>query len=208
MRLGELSQLTVVDVRLDDKVPHIDLPARVTKNGEDAIIPLRADLLDMLRRRVANLAPSSPLYPIPNDLIKRFNADCRRAGIPKRDERNRTVDIHALRTTFGTWLARSGVAPRTAQALMRHSVIKLTMSVYTDPKLLDTAAVVGSIPSVAPISLSVAPDRPLAVAPNRRISSSRRVASVSVAPAVAPTPGISGAPESSAGMIRCRARLA
>jgi integrase len=88
------------------------------------------------------------VYDIPKDFIKRFNADCRRAGIPKRDERGRTVDIHALRTTFGTMLARSGVAPRTAQALMRHSDIRLTMGVYTDPKLLDTAAAVESLPSV------------------------------------------------------------
>jgi hypothetical protein len=49
------------------------------------------------------------VYDIPKDFIKRFNADCRRAGIPKRDERGRTVDIHALGTTFGTMLARSGV---------------------------------------------------------------------------------------------------
>jgi hypothetical protein len=33
---------------------------------------------------------------------------------------------------------------------MRHSDIKLTMSVYTDPKLLDTAAAAESLPSVAP----------------------------------------------------------
>jgi integrase len=171
LRVGELAQLTVADVRLDERVPRIELPARITKNKADDTIPLRADLVELLRRRVARLAPSTLLYAIPTDMIKRFNADCRRAGIPKRDERGRTVDIHALRTTFGTWLARSGVAPRTAQALMRHSDIKLTMSVYTDPKLLDTAAAVESIPSVAP--------------------------AVCVAPSVAPTPGNSGATQSS-----------
>ena len=87
LRIGELEQLTVADFRLDDPVPHIALPARVTKNGEDDTIPLRADLVDLLRRRVAGRAPTSILFEIPGDLIKRFNADCRRAGIPKRDER-------------------------------------------------------------------------------------------------------------------------
>ena len=41
--------------------------------------------------------------------------------IDKRDERGRTVDVHALRHTFGTLLSKGGVAPRTAQAAMRHS---------------------------------------------------------------------------------------
>jgi integrase len=171
--------LTVADVRLDDHTPHIDLPARLTKSGEDAMIPLRADLVEMLRPRLAERKPNELLYPIPKDLIRRFNADCRRAGIPKRDDRGRTVDIHALRTTFGTLLARAGVAPRTAQALMRHSDINLTMSVYTDPRLLDTAAAVESLPAFAP-------------AP--------------VAPAVAPTQVISGATESTPVNIRKQPR--
>lgn len=51
------------------------------------------------------------------------------AGIPKRDERRRTVDVHAMRTTFGTLLRKAGVYPRTAQAAMRHSTIDLTMNV-------------------------------------------------------------------------------
>jgi integrase len=51
--------------------------------------------------------------------------------------RGRTLDVHALRTTFGTLPSKGGVAPRTAQAAMRHSDIKLTMSVYTYPNLLD-----------------------------------------------------------------------
>jgi hypothetical protein len=41
-----------------------------------------------------------------------------------------------LRTTFGTLLSKGGVAPRTAQAGLRHSDIDRTMNVYTDPRLL------------------------------------------------------------------------
>jgi hypothetical protein len=82
--------------------------------------------------------------------IARWAKDERgRSYIDKRDERGRTVDVHALRTTFGTHLSKSGVAPRTAQAAMRHSDIKLTMGVYTDPKLLDVAgALEGALPSL------------------------------------------------------------
>jgi hypothetical protein len=37
------------------------------------------------------------------------------AGIPKRDDRGRTLDVHALRTTFGTLLSKGGVMARTTQ---------------------------------------------------------------------------------------------
>ena len=66
------------------------------------------------------------LVTIPVKLLRLFDADCRRAGIPKRDQRGRTVDLHALRTTFGTHLARAGVPLSTAQKLMRHKDPKLT----------------------------------------------------------------------------------
>ncbi|HEY2841812.1 MAG TPA: tyrosine-type recombinase/integrase [Pirellulales bacterium] len=66
--------------------------------------------------------------------------------IDKRDERGRTVDVHALRHTFGTLLSKGGVSPRTAQAAMRHSDVNLTMNTYTDPKLLDVAGAMESLP--------------------------------------------------------------
>jgi hypothetical protein len=59
------------------------------------------------------------------------------AGIPKRDDRGRTLDLHALRTTFGTLLTKGGVFLRTAQAAMRHSDPSLSANVSTDPRLLD-----------------------------------------------------------------------
>src|SRR4029079_2682654 len=92
----------------------------------------------------------------PADLIRRFHADCRRAGIARRDDRGRQLDIHALRTTFGTMLARSGVPMRTAQQLMRHSDIRLTANLYVDPALLDLQGAVEAIPSVASVASSVA----------------------------------------------------
>ena len=52
------------------------------------------------------------------------------------------------RASFGTLLSKAGVAPRTAQAAMRHSTINLTMNVYTDPKLLDVAGAVEALPSL------------------------------------------------------------
>ena len=72
--------------------------------------------------------------PAKHNIFDFLNRDLKFAGIPKTDERGRTLDVHALRTTFGTLLSKGGVAPRTAQAAMRHSDIRLTMQTYTDPK--------------------------------------------------------------------------
>jgi integrase len=79
-------------------------------------------------------------------LLKAFNMDLKYAGIGKKDERGRTVDLHSLRHTFGTLLARSGVAPRTAMELMRHSDIRLTTNIYQHLELVDTAGAVNQLP--------------------------------------------------------------
>lgn len=42
----------------------------------------------------------------------------------------------------------AGVAPRVAQAAMRHSDLKLTMNTYTDARLVDTASAVESLPNL------------------------------------------------------------
>jgi hypothetical protein len=108
----------------------------------------------------ARLPPATPVFDVPYKLSKILNRDLVMAGlarrvkvdgkwrIEKRDERGRTIDVHALRHTFGTMLSRGGVAPRTAQAAMRHSKIELTMNVYTDPKLLDVRGALDTLPEL------------------------------------------------------------
>src|SRR6476659_8520498 len=94
------------------------------------------------------LPADTPLFDVPAGLVRILDRDLKAAGIPKRDDRGRTVDVHAMRTTFGTLLSRTGTAPRTAQAAMRHSDIKLTMGVYTDPRLLDVRGAVEKLPAL------------------------------------------------------------
>jgi hypothetical protein len=108
----------------------------------------------------ARLPADTPVFDVPASLVKFLDRDLVLAEIArwvkingkwkidKRDERGRTLDVHALRTTFGTLLSKGGVAPRTAQAAMRHSDIKLTMGVYTDPKLLDVRGALDALPAL------------------------------------------------------------
>ena len=69
----------------------------------------------------------------------------------------RILDVHCLRHTFATLLSKSGVVPRMAQELMRHSDIRLTMNVYTHLKLIDTAGAVESLPSIGSAQHNRAP---------------------------------------------------
>ncbi len=108
----------------------------------------------------ATLGSDQPLFEVPEGLIRIFDRDLVFAGLAriekrggkevvvKTDERGRTIDVHALRHTFGTHLSKAGVPLRTAQAAMRHSDPSLTANVYTDPKLLDVAGAVASLPDL------------------------------------------------------------
>jgi integrase len=93
------------------------------------------------------LSPEERLIPHA-PLLRAFDEDLKYAGIAKKDDRKRTVDIHSLRHTFGTLLARSGVAPRTAMDLMRHADIRLTTAIYQHLDLVDTAGAVNRLPVV------------------------------------------------------------
>ncbi len=166
LRKGELASLTVGQLDLAGPAATAVLNAADEKNRQGNTIPLRADLSADIRAWLADklaalqeaarrnigqavpmrLPPTTPLFDVPDGLVKILDRDLQAAGIPKRDDRNRTVDVHALRHTFGTHLSKRGVPLRIAQEAMRHSDPKLTANVYTDPKLLDIAGAVDKLP--------------------------------------------------------------
>ncbi len=204
LRRGELASLAVGNLSLDLPNPHAVLEAAHEKNRQGSSIPLRADLAEDLRRWLAaklefrqdqarrrgepiplRLSADTPLFDVPEGLVKIFDKDLEVAGIPKRDERGRTLDIHALRTTFATHLSRGGVPLRTAQAALRHSDPKLTANVYTDPQLLDVAGALDALPR-----LSIGGEEAAALEATGTTDAPEIPAS-SLAPALAPTRGFS-----------------
>lgn len=216
LRKGELASITGGQLDLDGPMPFIVLDAADEKNRQGSTIPLRADLAKDLRDwlsdtpnsatlkiRGRNSASDSkrPLFTVPTALVKILDRDLQAAGIDKADERGRTIDVHALRTSFGTLLSKGGVAPRTAQAAMRHSTIDLTMNTYTDPKLLDVQGALNLLPS---LDLNADPsternemratgtDDEAAPANPRRAAVAGATAKSFVAPNVAPNSGKPG----------------
>ena len=95
------------------------------------------------------LAPETPVFTVPAGLMRMLDRNLAPAGIAEKDPCGWTVDVHALRHTFGTLLSDGNFAPRTAQAAMRHCSRDLTMNVHTDPQLLDVTGALERLPELA-----------------------------------------------------------
>ncbi len=165
-RLGELTQATWGD--LSEQRATLTLRASTTKSRKERTIPIRQQLLETLislrfthhvvRGRIPTagdhifLSPrSAPWIDRRRQALTRFEAILERAGIPKTDERGQKLDIHSLRHTFASRLARNGVGLAQAQRLLGHSDPKLTMVVYTHLEVDDLRAAVEGIPICAPV---------------------------------------------------------
>ncbi len=171
LRFGELRSLTVAQAVLNSHPACIVLYAADEKARRGAQLPLRDDLAEELRQHLAEklaalklaaeranqpiplkLPSDATLFDLPLSLKKVFDADLRAAKISKRDDRGRVLDVHCLRHTFATMLAKANVPLQQAQQLMRHSDPRLTSSVYTHLTVLDSAAAVAKLPNVAPVN--------------------------------------------------------
>lgn len=150
LRCGEVGKLRWSDMDLDAIPACIRLRAQTTKAGRADTIPLKRSLAEKLRSfRPQEATAKAPVFTTIQSR-RAFHLDCGAAGIPIVDDRDRTLDRHSLRLTFTTWLSASGAAPRTAMKLARHTSIDLTMTRYTDDRLLDGVAAVENLPDLTP----------------------------------------------------------
>ena len=157
LRVNEARSLRLVDVDLESKPARVHLRASTTKNGQNDTLPLREELAAELKawiagRRVVSFKSDSEMLftGIAEKMTKVFDRDLKFAGIPKRDGRGRTVDVHALRHTFATSLARAKVPVQIAQKLLRHATPAMTLNIYTHCELADFNSAVESLPSILP----------------------------------------------------------
>lgn len=145
LRVDELRTLTVGRLDLDATPPVISLEDTADKSRRGDEVIVAADLVPVLRQLAAGKPATARLLRVPSSLLRYLNRDLEAAGIPKVDDRGRSVDLHALRRTLATWLAAAGTAPKVAQRVLRHRSIAMTLDVYTDP---DTAAAAGAVDGI------------------------------------------------------------
>lgn len=169
LRKGDLQRLTWADVNFEagtitvgtgkakrvDQIPlHPDLAEELRRlRAERRATPKarvfpetvtdRTRLLDFLRAGIAREEPMVDAEGEPIMVGKRKPRQATR--IVAEDDEGRVIDLHALRTTLGTKLARAGVAPQIAQRIMRHGDYRTTLAHYTVLGLTDTAGAMAGV---------------------------------------------------------------
>lgn len=160
MRYGEAGTLTWADVDFAQGAIH--LRAENTKSSKDRTIPVGAGLLadltslqDLhcrlrarpitLQERVFLSPGGTPMKYASNNANKVLRRVLALAGIARTDETGRKVDLHALRGTFATRLARNGIALTVTQKLLGHADPKLTAKAYTKLEVADARMAIQSL---------------------------------------------------------------
>ena len=162
-RLGETVATTWGD--LDEQRGALTFRAKTTKSKRERTVPLRGSLvaelraLKLIHHRVYGRLPlaSEAIFLTPQgqtwkdarrNALRMLRKTLDAAGVERVDESGRKVDIHALRHTFASRLARAGVPLQKAQRLLGHSDPKLTASIYTHLETEDLREAVESLPEV------------------------------------------------------------
>jgi len=163
-RASELASLTPASFALEGERPTVTVGAGYSKRRRKDVQPLRGDVAELMRRYLRGKPRRQPLWPgcWRHDGAELVRHDLAAAGIPYVDEDGAVFDFHALRGQFITMLAKSGVHPKVAQVLARHSTIGLTMDRYTDAGVLDVAGALDALPA---IPAAAKQDRPAGVDP-------------------------------------------
>ncbi len=172
-RRNEIGSVTSRSFNFDSDPPTLTVEAGYSKHRRTDVLPLRRDFAERIRTWIEGkrkVRPDEPLFRISGkrtaEMLKKDLAATRAkwmnaASDPREraererssflayeDDRGRVADFHAPRMTFITNLSRSGVSPKTAQTLARHSDINLTMNTYTLLGVMDQAAAVESLPPI------------------------------------------------------------
>jgi site-specific recombinase XerD len=170
LRKSEIASLTPASFNLrDHEAATVAVAAAYSKHRRDDVVPLRSDLARVMAEFVAEKPADARLFRLPDKPADMLKTDLRRARawwirevcdpaerrrrrassfLASRDTSNRVVDFHALRHTFITRLARSGVTPAVAKSLARHSTIVLTMDYYTHILIEDERAGLDRLPAL------------------------------------------------------------
>lgn len=161
-RWSELTRVRWADFDATQRT--IVLRAETTKSKKRRVIPLRQRAVAVLESLRAtheealgrDLTPADPVFRTPeaavwmrptNNAMRILNRVLERAKIPRLDDEGRKLDIHSLRHTFGSRLARNGVGLVQVQRLMGHSDPKLTAQVYTHLDVEDLRKAVDAVGS-------------------------------------------------------------
>jgi integrase len=150
----------------------VTVEAACSKHRRRDVLPLRADVAALLRKFMFRKKAGKKLWPgtwtekgakmVRMDLaaarqawLEEVRDDARERKAREKSDylqpenhAGRVFDFHSLRHQFISSLAASGVNPKTAQQLARHSTITLTLDRYSHVALQAMAAALESLPDL------------------------------------------------------------
>ncbi len=153
LRKNEMEQITVSDLVLDVDRPALRVQSHVGKSGRNESIQLIADAVDaaVVLRDAALANGRSLLIPGRRLNHRKLDAHLEAAGISKIDAEGRYVSFHSFRRTLADFCIRHLISAPSAQRLMRHKDIRLTMEVYARAGIDQTFAEASAIPAIGAI---------------------------------------------------------
>ncbi len=152
LRANEIRSLEVGSFDFENMV--VNVTAGYSKRRQEDGVPIRTDTADILKQHFANKHPKTKAFggtykqltKRTSDMIKTDLAD---AGIDYVDDAGRYADFHSLRHSTGSLLAAAGVHPKTAQTILRHSKVDLTLSRYTHTFRGQASEAVAKLPDLS-----------------------------------------------------------
>jgi Phage integrase family len=174
LRASELASLTPESFDLDGNHATVTVEAAYSKHRREDVLPVHDSLVALLRPWLATKPEGQSVWPgnwakgkkagamLKADLLRARTAWIKEAAkdedemkrrqrskfLAYKDDDGRYADFHALRHTFITNMVKSGVSPKAAQSLARHSTIDLTMNVYTSLTMHDQASALAFLPPI------------------------------------------------------------
>ena len=147
LRASELASLTRAS--FDLSAATVTVQAGYTKNRALAVQPIPPALLPSLTAWLSNKPENERCWAGTWAKVKAagkmMQADLLAAGVPYEVD-GRFADFHSLRHGYISRVVRSGVNPRLAQSLARHSTITLTMDRYAHVGQREREAAVAGFP--------------------------------------------------------------
>lgn len=178
LRASELASLTPESFELDGEPPVVIVAAKRSKRRKRDVQPLPRMVAEVLKPWLEGRKRGKPCFGFDPQrgarMIRRDLETARAAWLgeasteAEREARAKSgmlryeaeagiADFHALRHTFVSRLVRSGVNPKVAQRLARHSTAELTLSRYAHADVEDGAAALEHVPPLVPDALGGAP---------------------------------------------------
>jgi len=171
LRASELGSLTPASFELHDPgAATVTVAAGYSKHRRMDVLPLRREMAELLAEFLADKSAGQPVFAMPDKPVKMIRHDLKAArmvwmgedGLSERERKRRAessfllyrdaagrvADFHALRHTFITRLAQSGIAPSVAKSLARHSTIALTIDRYTHTVIADQRQALAALPDI------------------------------------------------------------